>query len=440
MFLLNIFWLLVLIGVMILIHELGHFWAARYFDIKVEVFSFGFGPRLFGFRRGDTDYRFSAILFGGYVKMTGEQPGDENADDPRGFLRRPRWQRLIVAVAGPFMNVVLAVGLLTGLFMVKYQQVKDPEGGSYIGHVAPDSPAARAGLQDGDKIVALNGKENPSWEDIYIKEIASAYKPLDVVVERNGQRIYTKVTPVLDEKDGVGKAGWEERTQIEVRDVSAGMPADKAGLQRGDLLLSVNGKPIQSRYTLQDEIRKTENKPVTIEYMRDGQRHVATIVPVFSNSDGKPRWMIGVGQGQKLVVVTSKLSLPEAFRESVHQNVKSASLIFAFLRGIIERRMSAKSLEGPVGISRLAREAAAEGPVAFLVLMSMVSLNLAIFNLLPIPILDGGVILMLLIEMVMGRDLSLPVKEAVVKVGFVFLMMVVVFVLYNDISKLLPAG
>src|SRR2546423_11141059 len=163
MFLLNIFWLLVLIGVMILIHELGHFWAARYFDIKVEVFSFGFGPRLFGFRRGETDYRFSAILFGGYVKMAGEQPGDENADDPRGFLKRPRWQRLIVAVAGPVMNIVLAVGLLTGLFMVKFQQVKDPEGGSYIGHVAPDSAAARAGIRDGDKIVVLNGKNKPSW-------------------------------------------------------------------------------------------------------------------------------------------------------------------------------------------------------------------------------------------------------------------------------------
>src|ERR1700726_3155405 len=135
-FLQSFFWFLVLIGTMILIHELGHFWAARFFRVRVDVFSIGFGPRLFGFRRGDTDYRFSAILFGGYVKMTGEQPGDENADDPRGFLRRPRWQRLIVAIAGPFMNVVLAVGLLTGLFMVKFQQVKDPEGGSYIGHVA----------------------------------------------------------------------------------------------------------------------------------------------------------------------------------------------------------------------------------------------------------------------------------------------------------------
>src|SRR5690348_13625770 len=113
----NILWLLVLIGVMIIIHEAGHFWAARWFDVRVETFSFGFGPRLFGFRKGETDYRFSLILFGGYVKMTGEQPGDENADDPRSFLSKPRWQRLVIAFAGPFMNVILAVGLLTGLFM-----------------------------------------------------------------------------------------------------------------------------------------------------------------------------------------------------------------------------------------------------------------------------------------------------------------------------------
>src|SRR3954462_225384 len=145
----NIWWLLVLIGVMILIHELGHFWAARYFDVGVEVFSFGFGPRLFGFRRGETDYRFSAILFGGYVKMMGEQPGEENSDDPRGFLAKPKWQRLIIAFAGPFMNIALAVGLLPGLFMFKYQKRAEPDQRAVIGHVTKDSAAARAGLREG---------------------------------------------------------------------------------------------------------------------------------------------------------------------------------------------------------------------------------------------------------------------------------------------------
>src|SRR6266571_2087616 len=152
-FLQNIWWYLVLIGVMILVHELGHYWAARLFDVKVEAFSFGFGPRLFGFRRGETDYRFSLILFGGYVKMTGEQPTDEGAQDPRSLLAKPRWQRLIIAFAGPFMNVVLAIGLLTGLYMVKFEKISDEDLQAVIGHVMTDSPAAKAGIQDNDRIV-----------------------------------------------------------------------------------------------------------------------------------------------------------------------------------------------------------------------------------------------------------------------------------------------
>ncbi len=434
----DIIWLLVLIGVMILIHEAGHFWAARYFDVKVDVFSFGFGPRLFGFKRGETDYRFSAILFGGYVKMAGEQPGDDTSDDPRGFMRKPRWQRLIIAFAGPFMNIVLAVGLLTGVYMVKFQRPAKSENDAVIGHVVPDSAAAKAGLQPGDKIVRIDGKDDPTWQDIGLKEVSSAYKTLDVTVERGGSRIDTKVTPVLDDREGIGTAGWEERSEIEVGDVSAGMPARKAGLQRGDLLVSINGQKINSRYTLLDVIRKADGKPVTIVYARNGVRKEATIQPVFSKSDGKPRWMIGVGPTQKINLITTRLSFPDALRESVHQNVQGATLILGFLKGMVERRMSAKSLQGPIGIARLSGEAAREGPSVFFQLMTMVSLNLAIFNLLPIPILDGGVILLLLIEMLMGRDMSMPVKETVFKIGFVFLMVVVVFVLYNDITKILP--
>ncbi|MGH9721987.1 MAG: RIP metalloprotease RseP [Bryobacteraceae bacterium] len=436
----NFFWLLVLIGVMILIHELGHFWAARYFDVRVEVFSFGFGPRLFGFRRGDTDYRFSAILFGGYVKMMGEQPGDEHTGDPRGFLGKPRWQRLIIAFAGPFMNIVLSVGLLTGLYMYKFEKLAEPPVRGVIGHVMADSSAAKAGLQEGDRIVMLDGVANPSWDDILIKEFASAYKTLSVTVERDSKRIETTVTPVLDDRLGVGSAGWAEKYQIEVGAVSPGMPAEKAGLKKGDLLLSANAEPIFSRIKLREVAQRANGKPIRLEIDRHGRRETVSVQPVFSTPDGESKsiWMIGVQPAPRLELITTRLSFPDALSESVKQNKKGASMIVQFLRGVLERRMSAKQLQGPIGIAQLSGEAAREGFTTFIHLMCMVSLNLAIFNLLPIPILDGGVILLLLVEMIMRRDLSLPVKEAVIKVGFVFLMVVTVFALYNDISRILP--
>src|SRR3954451_23998258 len=191
----NVLWLLVLIGVMIMIHELGHFWAARFFDVKVEAFSFGFGPRLFGFRYGETDYRFSLILFGGYVKMAGEQGSDENADDPRGFMAKPRWQRLIIAFAGPFMNMLLAIGLVTGMYMYEYQKIPDSELQAVIGSVLPDSPAAKAGILSNDRIVWMDGKENPNWEDVNRQEVIGAYRPMHLKIEREGKKFDTVVTP-----------------------------------------------------------------------------------------------------------------------------------------------------------------------------------------------------------------------------------------------------
>jgi regulator of sigma E protease len=430
----NIWWALVLIGVMILIHELGHYWAARFFDVKVETFSFGFGPRLFGFKKGETDFRIAAIFFGGYVKMAGEQPGDENANDPRGFLSKPRWQRLIIAFAGPAMNIVLAVGILTGLFMVRFPKIPSspsPE----VSYVMPDSAAAKAGIHEGDRIVQIENTPNPTWEDIGMKEVASAGHDLSVWISRNGERKHVTVTPILDPRSGIGFAGWGEQNEIEINSVPPDKPAAKAGLRAGDIMISVNGQPIRSTPKLHDVINSTGGKPVVIVYSRNGQQGTVTVTPVMTSMDGgEPRWMIGVNLAPRVEFVS--LSFPQALVESVRYNTKNATLIYQFLRGILERRMSPKSLEGPIGIARLSGQAAREGPTAYFALTAMVSLNLAIFNLLPIPILDGGVILLLLVEMFMRRDLSLRVKEAVFKLGFVFLMAVVAFVLYNDISKL----
>jgi regulator of sigma E protease len=431
----NLWWLLVLIGVMILIHELGHYWAARFFNVRVETFSFGFGPRLFGFRRGETDFRFSAILFGGYVKMSGEQPGEEAADDPHSLAAKPRWQRLIIVFAGPAMNIILAVVLLTGLFMVQYPKIPNADPPVTIGHIAADSPASRAGVREGDRIVRLDDQPYPNWEDIFMKEVAGIQRPIHLVLERNGQNVLASVTPIMDEKTGAGYVGWSAQAEIRIAGTFKDNPAEKAGLRRGDILLSVNGQIIRSTQKLQAVLQAANGGPVEIMYSRKGDRNKVTVEPVMTNLEGQSRWWIGVSLEPR--VIMTKLSFPEAVRASVERNIRGATLIYQFLRGIIERRMSPRSLEGPIRIAQLSGEAAREGAAAFIDLMALVSLNLAVFNLLPIPILDGGVILMLLIEMLMRRDLSLQVKEAVLKVGFVFLMAVVAFVIYNDISKIL---
>jgi regulator of sigma E protease len=450
----NILWLLVVIGVMIMIHELGHFWAARYFDVKVEAFSLGFGPRLFGFRRGETDYRVSAILIGGYVKMAGDAVALEAAtvdsggkpaltlpaaasaaDDSRSLLAKPRWQRVIIAGAGPVMNVVLAIAILTGLYMFKYQKVSDEDLYAVIDHVAAGSPAAQAGIKDGDRIVKLDGKRNPTWEDIGEKEVTGAYRPLYLTIERNGQELDCIVTPTLSERLGVGYAGWDERGELQLSFVESGYPAEKAGLKKGDLILSVNGQPIHSPTRFQEATRNSGGKPIEIEYQRDGQTHRISVQPVLAELDGPKHWMIGVGPQQKLHFTTTRLPFSKALQASLEENGKGAFLLVKVIQGMIERRMSPKNLSSPIGIAQMSGAAAREGAAEFLGFMAMISLQLAIFNLLPIPIMDGGTILMLLIEMVMQRDLSLNVKEAVFKVGFVFIMMLLAFAIFNDISR-----
>jgi regulator of sigma E protease len=434
----SIWWYLVLIGVMILIHELGHYWAARFFDVKVETFSFGFGPRLFGFRKGETDFRFSAILFGGYVRMAGEQAGDETASDPRSLLAKPRWQRVIIAFAGPAINVVLAVVLLAGLFMVEYPKVPTPHS-PLVGYVAPDGAAAQAGIKEGDQVVQIDGTTDPTWEDIELREMGSVRRPMDVWVRRDGQRERFTVTPTYDEKQAAGRAGWAPETEVEVVGFAPGIEtAERAGLQRGDIFVSANGRPIQSVSRLREVIDDSKGTPVTLAYSRNGQVSQLVVTPVRSQADGEKRWMIGVEMQPRVEIV--KLPFGQAVSESWKENVQNAKLITRLLEGILERRMSPKSIQGPIRIAQMSGEMAREGPDSFIRFMAAVSLNLFIFNLLPVPILDGGVILMLLIEMSMRRDLDLRVKEAVIRAGLVFLMMVVVFVIYNDISKILPPG
>jgi regulator of sigma E protease len=267
----------------------------------------------------------------------------------------------------------------------------------------------------------------------------SAYRAMRLTVERSGKRIDISVTPTLSQVTGMGYAGWDYQGQTELAGIERGSPAEKAGLKKGDLVVSVNGMPIHSQVKLREIIGASGGKPIEIQVDRNGRNETFTVQPIYATADG-PRWMIGVQLVPKLHVVTTRLAFAPALRESMRQNGKNAFIIVEFLKSMAERRMSAKTITGPIGLGQLSGEAARQGPGEFFMLMSLVSLNLAIFNLLPIPVLDGGSILMLLIEIVLQRDMSLDVKEAFFKVGFVFIMVTVAFVIYNDISKMLPGG
>ena len=430
---------LVAIGILVAVHEFGHYFAARFFDVKVETFSFGFGPRLFGFQRGETDFRFSLILFGGYVKMTGEQVGDEGSSDPRALTSKPRWQRLLIAFAGPAINIVLAIGLLTGLFMVHYEKVPNPRS-PVIGYVSADGAAAKAGVRLGDKVVQIEDTTDPTWEQIAIKSAMNPKQPLDVWVTRGSEHIHLTLTPALEEKQSIGNAGWQQESDIEVAGVLKDMDGARVGLQHGDILVSVNGYPLRSIARLNEIENETNGAPLDLVYARSGQEHRVTVKPAKRDIEGQggARWMIGLTLQPRVEVTT--LALPAALSESWRQNLLNTQLIVKSLESIVQRKMSAKSLQGPIGIAQMSGDAAREGPIPYFLLMAAVSLNLAIFNLLPVPILDGGVMLMLFVEMLLRRDLDMKVKETVVKVGFVFLMFVVVFVIYNDISKIFPPG
>ena len=421
------------LGVMIFVHELGHFLAAKFFRVRVLTFSLGFGKRLFGFKRGDTDYRVSLLPLGGYVKMGGEDPSEVRPGDPDEFLAKPRWQRFVIAVMGPTMNVLMAVVLLASLYRFHFPKPAYMEEPARVGEVEPGSAAAQAGILPGDLIVRLGSLQNPKWEDLKMKILTTAGEALPVEVLRSGQSVRLTLTPQAKGPDEIGDAGLAPCVPGKIGYVEPGMPADKAGLRAGDQIVALDGREIGCWQQLSSALQKDEGKSVALYVLRDGKRFRASVMPVRGQSAGTEKWLIGVGYRGDVVV--RQLSWGSALASSVKDNVRNCVVTFEVLGRIITRRMSARSLSGPIGIVQISGEAYRAGVPELLMLVSFISLQLGIFNLLPIPILDGGLILLLLIEAVMRRDMSLEVKERFAQVGIVFLLLLAVFATYNDIIK-----
>jgi regulator of sigma E protease len=421
------------LGFMVLIHEFGHYAVAKWLGVRVEVFSIGFGKRLFGFRRGETDYRIALIPLGGYVKMSGENPVDERTDDPREFMNHSRWHRFLIAIAGPTMNILLAIVLLTTIFMVHYEYPAVYDEPTVIGWVLKDSAAAKAGFQIGDRITRIDGQENPTWEQVEQREYLNPGQPLDVQIERNGQTVEKTVVPEASGVDQIGYAGWAPKeNSVTITDMQPGMPAEKAGLKEGDTIVALDGKRLPALAAMVESLEITKDKPIAVTVLRGGQEKTFTLQPILSEK----RYRIGIGSLQMKV---KTLPFSEAFQLSLHENRQNAMLILELVKKMAQHKISVRSIEGPIRIGQAAGEAARrKGWTPLMGLTAAISLNLGIFNLLPIPILDGGVILFLLIEGLMRRDISMNIKERVYQAAFVFLVLFAVMVLYNDIMKTIP--
>lgn len=424
------------LGIMIIVHEFGHYAAAKYFGVRVEVFSIGFGKRLLGFRKGDTDYRVSLIPLGGYVKMTGENFMEERSGEPYEFMSHPRWQRFVIAAAGPFMNIMLAIALLTAVFMIRYEHPMFLDRPAVIGSVIDGSPAAKAGLTSGDKIVRVDGVENPVWEDVLRKALLSPNQPLLLQINRDGQLIDKTVVPqAVGPEQAGGDTGWIPMQPNIVTYVEKGKPAEQAGLKVDDEIIALNEKPTHTTEEMIGMLQANKAQPVEVTALRSGQELKFNLTPLLDKRpDGSDQYRIGIHSNP---VHVDKLPFGKALAKSLEENKKNSMLVFELVGKMLQRKVSVKQMSGPIDIARASGEAVKQpGWAPLLFLMAMISLQLGLFNLFPFPILDGGMILMLAIEGIRRKDISLAVKERVYQVAFVLLVLFAALVIFNDISKL----
>ncbi|HEY6348485.1 MAG TPA: RIP metalloprotease RseP [Candidatus Angelobacter sp.] len=427
------------LGVLVFVHEFGHYAVAKLCGVRVEVFSLGFGKRLWGFRKGDTDYRISLLPLGGYVKMAGENPMEERTGDPGEFTSHPRWQRFLIAIAGPSMNIILAIVVLAVVFMVRFGYPVYWKKPADIGWVRPDSRAQAAGIRPGDRILKIDNISNPTWEDLEYRIALNPNQSLPVVLQRGSQIISNIIlTPKPTGPEQEGSAGLEAVEPVHVATVEQGLPAENSGIQPGDQIVAVNGEPLRDFQQMYDTVQQAKATPVSFTFLHDNKQSTVTLTPQFTTPENsqEKQYLIGISRTEEREITS--LSLGPAIVQSLAECKKNSLLIFELLQKMVQHKVSIRQMSGPIGITKMSGEAAKQGVIPLLALMALISLNLAVFNLLPIPILDGGLMLMLAIEGIMRRDIKQEIKERVYRVAFVFLLVFAAVVIYNDLAKTLP--
>jgi regulator of sigma E protease len=423
---------LFVLGVLIFVHELGHFLVARFYGVRVLTFSLGFGPKLLKVTRGATEYCISAIPLGGYVKLAGETVQDQRTGEPDEFLSKSKWVRFQVYLAGPIMNlglalVVVAVVLSLGADVPLFQS-----SAPVVGTVDPGSAADAAGIKTGDLIVSVDGKKVETWDALSLEYLPKANQELEVGLVRAGNLVKLNVTPRATGRYEIGDLGIGPVLRPQFSQVNPGGPADRAGIKRGDVVLGIDGKRGVPRDQIIERIRNSPDKPVSLIIERNGEEQEVTVVPESEGGTGLIRVLLSYYELKRV-----DPSFLQAIKLSAKQNWDNTVLIGRTLVGLITRETPVRQLMGPIAIAELSGSAAELGWVELLNLMAMISLNLGLLNLMPVPVLDGGQIAILAWEGLIRRDLSVRAKERILLAGAALIVLLMVTVIYNDISRLM---
>ena len=441
----------IVLGFLVLIHELGHFIVAKLCGVRVETFSIGFGTRLIGFRYGDTDYRISVLPVGGYVKMAGELGGDGSPLDgtpstgaPDDLTSKPRWQRVLIAVAGPISNFLVAFVLLFVVAHYHHEVDQYLNGPAVVDYVPQGTLAATDGITAGDVITSYNHISNPNWEQILEQSALNLNRPLTIAFTHNGQtRTGTLTITVppntefgVDDVANVGLIPRMDPGPINVLTVTGGTPAERAGLQAGDQLLTINGLQLHSVPALLAFLKDNKGATDTLSILRNGQPLTLAATPEKMETPGAgDQYRLGFTYRPPPADI-ERLPVGEAMEQSIKDNREGSMLILRVIKGLFTRHVAVNQMMGPVGMAQQIDIATQMGIWPLLNLISIISLNLGIFNLMPFPLLDGGMILFLIVESIMRRDVNQQFKEIVYQVAFVCIILFAFFVIFNDITKL----
>lgn len=420
------------LGVLVFVHELGHFLAAKRVGIKVLKFQLGFNPTIVSVRRGDTEYSIGALPLGGYVKMAGDNPDDTRSGASDEFLSKTKWERFQVLIMGPVMNLALALVLTALVLYQGLDRLAYEDQPVVVGAVTEASPAAQAGFAPGDRIVSVSNRSVDTWEQFYMAVGTRANQEIPIGVERDGATVTRKVTPTAgkDSRFEIGDIGILPAVHPHITSIVAGEEAERVGLKANDVIVSVDGNTITFVTQLIQAISTRPEKEITLSILRDGAPLTIHATPALRAGKG----LLGINLADDVISV--KPGLVEAGRLSVEKNIQFSGMIFQTVWGLITRETSPKQLMGPVAIAQLSGESAQLGWIAVAALMAQISLNLGLLNLLPIPILDGGHIFIMALEGLARRDFSVRLKEKMLFAGFLVLMTLMVTVIYNDLTRI----